>query len=164
MKRDKKGNVCIWNTFKTTCTSFETGIWNRWEMKITISHQIPSNSSDNSLDKLLYIWCSDHEIFNSFKEKNCFQNVDSTTNVGITFALSFCSSFFLTFPAAGLAAKDYIDHGNLVPDDVMVDLIINELHTIQNHSWLLDGMSLIELSKQGAYLHIYPNQYVEKQG
>lgn len=40
---------------------------------------------------------------------------------------------------AGLAAKEFIDHGNLVPDDVMVDLIVNELHPIQNHSWLLDG-------------------------
>ena len=41
--------------------------------------------------------------------------------------------------AAGLHAKESIDHGNLVPDDIMVDLITNELHTIKNHSWLLDG-------------------------
>ncbi|KAK3089359.1 hypothetical protein FSP39_003015 [Pinctada imbricata] len=41
--------------------------------------------------------------------------------------------------AAGLSAKDYIDHGRLVPDDVMVDLILNELHKVEKHSWLLDG-------------------------
>ena len=45
----------------------------------------------------------------------------------------------ISVSGAGLLAKEYIDHGNLVPDDVIVDLIVNELHPIQNHSWLLDG-------------------------
>ncbi|CAH1243780.1 AK4 [Branchiostoma lanceolatum] len=41
--------------------------------------------------------------------------------------------------AAGLEAKKFIDQGALVPDDVMVQLILNELREITNHSWLLDG-------------------------
>ena len=43
--------------------------------------------------------------------------------------------------AAGSAAKKYIDEGGLVPDDLMVDLIINELHPLYSCSWLLDGRS-----------------------
>lgn len=41
--------------------------------------------------------------------------------------------------SAGQLAKGYIDHGQLVPDNVMVELILNELHGIKSHSWLLDG-------------------------
>ncbi|XP_045158212.2 GTP:AMP phosphotransferase AK3, mitochondrial-like [Mercenaria mercenaria] len=40
---------------------------------------------------------------------------------------------------AGLAAKKYIDQGSLVPDNVMVNLIVDELHQIKTSSWLLDG-------------------------
>ncbi|XP_050403128.1 GTP:AMP phosphotransferase AK3, mitochondrial [Patella vulgata] len=41
--------------------------------------------------------------------------------------------------AAGSTAKQFIDKGQLVPDNVMVQLIINELKKIQGNSWLLDG-------------------------
>jgi len=39
----------------------------------------------------------------------------------------------------GISAKQFIDEGKLVPDDVMVDLMLNELDKIDNESWLLDG-------------------------
>ncbi|XP_064607346.1 GTP:AMP phosphotransferase AK3, mitochondrial-like [Liolophura sinensis] len=41
--------------------------------------------------------------------------------------------------AAGLAAKSYIDQGQLVPDDIMVELILSELKGLRSESWLLDG-------------------------
>lgn len=40
---------------------------------------------------------------------------------------------------AGLATKKYIDKGELVPDDIMVNLILNEIHSLGHVSWLLDG-------------------------
>ena len=39
----------------------------------------------------------------------------------------------------GLAAKSYIDQGNLVPDKVMVGLISSELKKLGSQAWLLDG-------------------------
>merc|ERR1719295_2301369 len=39
----------------------------------------------------------------------------------------------------GLAAKSYIDQGNLVPDKVMVGLISSELKKLGEKPWLLDG-------------------------
>ena len=39
----------------------------------------------------------------------------------------------------GLSAKKFIDKGTLVPDDVTVKLVLNELRALSNHSWLLDG-------------------------
>ena len=39
----------------------------------------------------------------------------------------------------GLTAKRFIDRGTLVPDDVTVKLVINELRGLSKHSWLLDG-------------------------
>ncbi|XP_071162907.1 GTP:AMP phosphotransferase AK3, mitochondrial-like [Mytilus edulis] len=48
-------------------------------------------------------------------------------------------SQILNKTTAGQLAKDYIDHGKLVPDNVMVDLILNELQNMKSHSWLLDG-------------------------
>ena len=39
----------------------------------------------------------------------------------------------------GLTAKKFIDRGTLVPDDVTIKLVINELRGLSNHSWLLDG-------------------------
>ena len=44
---------------------------------------------------------------------------------------------------AGLAAKKFIDQGHLVPDDVMVELIVNELQPLKGHNWLLDGRCYI---------------------
>merc|ERR1712142_186557 len=39
----------------------------------------------------------------------------------------------------GLAAKSYIDKGDLVPDSVMVGLISSELKKLGEKPWLLDG-------------------------
>ncbi|OWF35543.1 GTP:AMP phosphotransferase AK3, mitochondrial [Mizuhopecten yessoensis] len=41
--------------------------------------------------------------------------------------------------SAGMSAKQFIDKGQLVPDDVMVKLIINELNKFKGESWMLDG-------------------------
>ena len=50
----------------------------------------PSNSPSNSLDKLLYICCSDHD-FNFSEEKVRCQNVDITINIllSLTFEMAF---------------------------------------------------------------------------
>uniref|UniRef100_A0A8C6WJB9 GTP:AMP phosphotransferase AK3, mitochondrial n=2 Tax=Neogobius melanostomus TaxID=47308 RepID=A0A8C6WJB9_9GOBI len=39
----------------------------------------------------------------------------------------------------GLLMKACIDQGQLLPDDVMARLILNDLRTLGNTSWLLDG-------------------------
>ena len=39
----------------------------------------------------------------------------------------------------GIKAKAFIDKGELVPDQVMVDLILEELEKLSGKSWLLDG-------------------------
>lgn len=39
----------------------------------------------------------------------------------------------------GREAKKYIDHGHLVPDDLITHLMIDELRKIEHESWLLDG-------------------------
>lgn len=41
--------------------------------------------------------------------------------------------------ALGLEAKKFIDKGDLVPDQTMVDLIASELKALQGVPWLLDG-------------------------
>lgn len=48
-----------------------------------------------------------------------------------------------------MEAKKYIDLGKLVPDDVMVKFILNEIQNCPSNSWLLDGkyhkISLLDL-------------------
>ncbi|PVU85470.1 hypothetical protein BB559_007008 [Furculomyces boomerangus] len=39
----------------------------------------------------------------------------------------------------GIIAKEIIERGDLVPDNIMVSLIENELAKIHNQNWLLDG-------------------------
>lgn len=39
----------------------------------------------------------------------------------------------------GLLMKSCIDHGQLVPDDVISRLILSDLRNMENNSWLLDG-------------------------
>ena len=39
----------------------------------------------------------------------------------------------------GSAAKRFIDKGRLVPDDVTITLVLNELRGLSKQSWLLDG-------------------------
>lgn len=43
------------------------------------------------------------------------------------------------FLAVGLKAQEYIKTGSLVPDNIMIEFITNELAKIPNQSWLLDG-------------------------
>lgn len=45
----------------------------------------------------------------------------------------------ILFLAAGSVAQKYIDKGIMVPDVIMVDLIVDELHKMKTSSWLLDG-------------------------
>lgn len=40
---------------------------------------------------------------------------------------------------AGNEAKLYIEHGQLVPDELIIKLITNELNKMRGTSWLLDG-------------------------
>ena len=39
----------------------------------------------------------------------------------------------------GITAKAFIDRGTLVPDDLTIKLVLNELRGLSNRSWLLDG-------------------------
>ena len=39
----------------------------------------------------------------------------------------------------GVKAKDYIDQGALVPNDLMVELMSSEIERLVDKSWLLDG-------------------------
>ncbi|KAL3289879.1 hypothetical protein HHI36_023269 [Cryptolaemus montrouzieri] len=39
----------------------------------------------------------------------------------------------------GIEAKKYIDKGMLVPDNLMVNFIVNELQKAKGNTWLLDG-------------------------
>lgn len=56
-----------------------------------------------------------------------------------TFIWCLKISWYWFISGAGQSAKDYIDNGKLVPDNVMVELILNELHGLKSESWLLDG-------------------------
>ncbi|XP_075225863.1 adenylate kinase 3 [Lycorma delicatula] len=52
----------------------------------------------------------------------------------------------------GIDAKKFMDKGQLVPDNVMINLITNELNSNSNLSWLLDGFprtrsQAVELNK-----------------
>lgn len=40
----------------------------------------------------------------------------------------------------GLKAKAIVEKGALVPDDIMVELILNKMKELSGESWLLDGM------------------------
>ena len=49
----------------------------------------------------------------------------------------------------GVKAKDYIDQGALVPNDLMVELMTSEIERLVDKSWLLDGFPrTIEQAKQ----------------
>ncbi|KAJ8982339.1 hypothetical protein NQ317_009455 [Molorchus minor] len=39
----------------------------------------------------------------------------------------------------GIEAQKYIQAGKLVPDEIMIQFISNELKNVQNSAWLLDG-------------------------
>lgn len=46
------------------------------------------------------------------------------------------------FSDVGLKVKGYLDQGQLVPDNVMVDLFLDEISSIANSSFLLDGKKI----------------------
>ena len=62
----------------------------------------------------------------------------------------------------GLAAKEFIDRGALVPDDVTIKLVLNELRGLNKQSWLLDGFprtlhqteSLMQHEKLDTVVHL----------
>lgn len=39
----------------------------------------------------------------------------------------------------GTLAKSYIDQGQLIPDDIMTQLVLNEIKRLDRYNWLLDG-------------------------
>lgn len=39
----------------------------------------------------------------------------------------------------GILAKSYIDQGQLIPDDIMTQLMLTELKGLDRYNWLLDG-------------------------
>ncbi|NXR98094.1 KAD3 phosphotransferase, partial [Oxylabes madagascariensis] len=39
----------------------------------------------------------------------------------------------------GILAKSYIDQGQLIPDDIMTQLMLNEIKGLDRYNWLLDG-------------------------
>jgi adenylate kinase family enzyme len=43
----------------------------------------------------------------------------------------------------GLKVKQYVNKGHLVPDELMISLIRNELGLLKNNNWILDGKYLI---------------------
>ena len=45
----------------------------------------------------------------------------------------------------GREAKNFIDKGALVPDEVMVNLISSELKKLETEPWLLDGNFLFDI-------------------
>lgn len=40
----------------------------------------------------------------------------------------------------GLKAKAIVEKGGLVPDEIMIELILNKMKELAGRSWLLDGM------------------------
>ena len=66
----------------------------------------------------------------------------------VSFGIIVINGFspFIIFAEVGIEAKRFIDKGYLVPDDVMVKLIVAELATFKDSSWLLDGRCWINPS------------------
>lgn len=54
--------------------------------------------------------------------------------------------------AIGVEAKKYIDQGKLVPDELMIKFILNEIRNCHSLSWLLDGNILIIRSQVEAFV------------
>lgn len=62
-----------------------------------------------------------------------------------------------------MAAKKYIDAGELVPDNVMLRMVMYELGNLQQQSWLLDGKNLntIMRVKQRKFSCMFLNFFTE---
>lgn len=48
----------------------------------------------------------------------------------------------------GKEANKYIEKGKLVPDEIMMDLVISELDSLNNKNWLLDGFPRTKLQAE----------------
>lgn len=44
----------------------------------------------------------------------------------------------------GILAKSYIDQGQLIPDDIMTQLMLSEIKGLDRYNWLLDGKLLLD--------------------
>ena len=53
----------------------------------------------------------------------------------------------------GQKAQKFMKNGQLVPDDVMVKLISNELSQIKTSSWLLDGFPRTRPQAEALHKH-----------
>jgi adenylate kinase len=53
----------------------------------------------------------------------------------------------------GLEAKSYMDNGNLVPDDLVFDILTNKLKSINNQNFIVDGFPRIVI--QGKFMERY---------
>lgn len=51
----------------------------------------------------------------------------------------------------GLAAKKFVDIGQLVPDEIMINVISDELNKNSNENWLLDGFPRTRLQAEELY-------------
>ena len=54
----------------------------------------------------------------------------------------------------GLQAKAFMESGQLVPDNVMVQLILNELQKLKHESWLLDGINMVNINLVATKMHL----------
>ena len=54
----------------------------------------------------------------------------------------------------GLQAKAFMESGQLVPDNVMVQLILNELQKLKHESWLLDGINMVYINLVAIKMHL----------
>jgi len=58
--------------------------------------------------------------------------------------------------ALGQKAKGYMDAGKLVPDDVIIDMVLNELKAVKAEHWLLDGFprTSVQAESLGKHLNV----------
>ncbi|MFA7088363.1 MAG: nucleoside monophosphate kinase, partial [Patescibacteria group bacterium] len=53
----------------------------------------------------------------------------------------------------GDEAKSYLDNGKLVPDDLIFDILIAKLNTLNNQNFIIDGFPRV--LNQGKYMEFY---------
>jgi len=56
----------------------------------------------------------------------------------------------------GDEAKTYIDSGKLVPDDLIFDILISKLNSLNNQNFIIDGFPRV--LNQGKYMEYYLNK------
>lgn len=53
----------------------------------------------------------------------------------------------------GVEAKTYVDNGKLVPDDLIFDILINKIKSIDNQNFIIDGFPRV--LNQGKFMEFY---------